>query len=620
MTAPRGRFGPGFPLQSPMPKDTPKRHLSLRHKLILLSVALATASAALVGGFLVWQAYGNLRRQSQQAQLALARGLADRLSLGLHHVALTVGNLARRPNFLGQPKGPLETEFSLVTAATELIDNLQVLLPDGRLWLRNQPGMTRAELPPTAFFLVQIRRLEVPGRPLVTGSYRTRDGRTGLVVSALVRAGGRARALLSAVFFPSFHGFGKEDFGRIGEEGSALIVDGKGLALAGPAGISPLADLAGDADVEAALAKGEGLCSFRDSSGDQVLSAFARVEPGDLRVVIRQPASQVYLPAGRMLVAMIVVLYVALVGTGVLAARLSGWAVEPLNRLTRQVGQAESGGAPLRTLNAYPEGDEVGLLARTLARSLMARDRQRRQRERALRRALQSERRLAEAEKLAALGQMSARLAHELNNPLAVIQGAAQMASREAGQAALEWLKEIDSESGRCKRLVRDLLDFTRPLRLEPRPTDLGALAAEAWNHALQGQPAAYRLRLPVRKAVLRVDPERFKQVFLNLFTNSMQAMPKGGTVGLDFRRHRAGWRLVVRDQGPGFQGQPPENLFKPFFSTKPRGSGLGLAIARSIVEAHGGSITASRARPRGALFAIRLPRTPRASFSRSGS
>ncbi|MCB9779357.1 MAG: HAMP domain-containing histidine kinase [Alphaproteobacteria bacterium] len=217
-------------------------------------------------------------------------------------------------------------------------------------------------------------------------------------------------------------------------------------------------------------------------------------------------------------------------------------------------------------------------------------------------RAAAAERDLEQARHLAALGQMSAVLAHEIRNPLASLKGHAQLLGELVeGQAPLERrAARVVSEAERLEALTNSLLDFARSTQVDRQPTALAELLA---------QVAEGRDRVEVRCAELRasVDPLRLRQVLDNLVDNALQADPDG-TVELAADRVAGALRLTVRDHGPGVPADQRETIFAPFHTGRTRGTGLGLAVARRIVQLHGGTLTVDDAPGGGACFTATIP------------
>lgn len=222
-------------------------------------------------------------------------------------------------------------------------------------------------------------------------------------------------------------------------------------------------------------------------------------------------------------------------------------------------------------------------------------------------------RRVSEAENLALLGMAAAAVAHELKNPLVAIGGFAQRIYRdlEEEHPHRDKLRIIVEQAGYMEGLLRDMLDFSRPVELRPAPVALNQLVDEVL--AMASQPAeeagvGFASRLDPAVGVLPVDAGRLRQVLLNLVLNAVQASPAGGLVSV--ATSRDGNKEVVfsvADQGPGIPPEIREKIFLPFFTTKAKGTGLGLAICNKLVKAHGGCLEVKDAPKRGSLFLVRL-------------
>jgi two-component system sensor histidine kinase HydH len=222
--------------------------------------------------------------------------------------------------------------------------------------------------------------------------------------------------------------------------------------------------------------------------------------------------------------------------------------------------------------------------------------------------------RLAQRERLAALGQLAATIAHEVRNPLAVIRSAAQDLAETAGTADADARRAcsfITAEIDRLGSVIGSLLAFARPLHVDPRPVRVPDLFDRALLLA-RDDLAAKRLRVDRHEAsalpAVQADADLLCQVLLGLLANAADAVPAGGTVALEAWAADGRVELVVADSGPGVPAELCERVFEPFFTTRPRGTGLGLAVARQIVEAHGGEIVAGNRPEGGARFTVRLP------------
>jgi len=224
------------------------------------------------------------------------------------------------------------------------------------------------------------------------------------------------------------------------------------------------------------------------------------------------------------------------------------------------------------------------------------------------------------AERLATAGRLASGIAHEIGNPLGAITGYVELATDrlgagDAGRAeAADFLARVGEEAQRIDRIVRDLLDLSRPAAAAHGPVELARPVDAALRLArVQPRFKAVDVELDLAPGLPPVlaDERRLAQVFLNLFLNAGDAMGGGGKVRVSARADGAAVLVRVADTGPGV---PPEHLprvFEPFFTTKGagQGTGLGLAISQGIVEAAGGELAAANAEGGGAVFSVRLLR-----------
>jgi signal transduction histidine kinase len=229
-------------------------------------------------------------------------------------------------------------------------------------------------------------------------------------------------------------------------------------------------------------------------------------------------------------------------------------------------------------------------------------------------------RKLQERDRLAALGQMAAGLAHEVKNPLGAIKGAAQLLvdpadGHEVDASSREFLGIILEEVDRLDRVVRSVLDYGRPSLGNPGSVDVNAAVRRTLQVLGPSRDPAIQRRLDTAEDVpaVRVDEEQLRQVLINLVSNAEEAMAGAGEVTVT-TRHRAsptgaGYvEIGVHDRGPGIPPEAMEHLFVPFFTTKPRGTGLGLAISQRMIQAMGGRIEVSAQPGVGSAFVILLP------------
>jgi signal transduction histidine kinase len=207
------------------------------------------------------------------------------------------------------------------------------------------------------------------------------------------------------------------------------------------------------------------------------------------------------------------------------------------------------------------------------------------------------------SERLAAIGRVAAGVAHEINNPIAVIRGYVKTMRQDAQQEELrEELRILDEEAAACQRISEELLMYARSSTLELRPVDAPELLREA---AERGAPSVV---VEADPAVIFVDPLRIRQVIVNLVINAREATIGDEEIVVRGCRQGDGYRVEVLDRGKGISAEAHERLFEPFFTTRRDGTGLGLAVCYGLVSAHGGRIRAEPRSGGGSRFVVDLP------------
>jgi signal transduction histidine kinase len=221
------------------------------------------------------------------------------------------------------------------------------------------------------------------------------------------------------------------------------------------------------------------------------------------------------------------------------------------------------------------------------------------------------ERRLHQNEKLASMGRMMASIAHEIRNPLGIIQSSAELLFKKAGSdssPASRLSKAIFDESQRLSRTVNDFLDYARPKEPDLRPVDLAELLRQGLTF-LDPELKAKRIEvvdeLPDTIQV-DADPDLLYRAMYNLLTNACQALNGAGRISLRWSEQDR--RLEIQDSGPGFEPDLAEQYVEPFFTTKDTGTGLGLAIVDSIIKKHGGTLTLHNASQGGGRVTVTFP------------
>ena len=293
----------------------------------------------------------------------------------------------------------------------------------------------------------------------------------------------------------------------------------------------------------------------------------------------------------RGLVVMIVLL--SLVQGGILLFGIQRWLVRPLAEINRSTSIISTGNFEHRVV--LRSRDEMGDLAQAVNR--MAQE---------LR---QSQARLVESERLAALGELVGYIAHNIRNPLASMRAAAQV-GRQQVQESQEAFQDVIDTVDRLEEWVQDLLSFMRPVNLDLAPRDLNGVirrALEVFRRKVAGQGPQLVLDLRPLPAV-EMDSHLMEQVLVAVMTNAVEASEPGGKVFVNSRLVDDAAVLRIRDEGEGIPQDVLEKAFAPYFTTKSNGVGLGLAMARKVMAAHQGSIELRSASGRGTTVTLYCP------------
>ncbi len=225
----------------------------------------------------------------------------------------------------------------------------------------------------------------------------------------------------------------------------------------------------------------------------------------------------------------------------------------------------------------------------------------------------QLEKKLLQSERLAAVGEAVAHVVHELKNPLMIIGGfTSQIRRYLEDERITQKLDLILEEVTRVERLVAGLGDFTKDYRLILRRADINSVLRDVVKVMAGAYPPGrygFRENLARDLEEISCDPDKLKQVFINVIANGMEAMFEGGVITLTTARTSSGIEIRISDEGLGIPDEDLQHIFEPFFTTRERGSGLGLAISYKIVQAHGGELSAVSRPGKGTTFIIRLPR-----------
>jgi two-component system NtrC family sensor kinase len=223
-------------------------------------------------------------------------------------------------------------------------------------------------------------------------------------------------------------------------------------------------------------------------------------------------------------------------------------------------------------------------------------------------------RQLVRSEKLAAIGQLVAGVAHELNNPLTSIVGYSELIADEIQEPGThQKLEKMMREAQRMRRIIENLLRFARQNSLEKKSANLEAMLADVLSlreYHIRTHGVTVQIEIEPQLPQVALDEDQFKQILLNLLNNSIDALEGMREKQIHIHASRRNDRVVLHfdDNGPGFA--EAHRVFDPFYTTKPvgKGTGLGLSICYGIVKEHGGEIHAVNLQPKGARVALELP------------
>jgi len=216
--------------------------------------------------------------------------------------------------------------------------------------------------------------------------------------------------------------------------------------------------------------------------------------------------------------------------------------------------------------------------------------------------------------RLASLGQLAAGIAHEIRNPLSSIKGFATYFKEryrevpEDQETADIMIQEVE----RLNRVIGQLLEFARPVSIERKSIDVLELVRQSLK-LVEGDTLQKGIRIEMEvipsERKVDLDPDKMKQVLLNLYLNALEAMERNGTLTVDIRDEKSGYvDIIISDTGAGIKKEDLAHVFDPYFTTKPSGTGLGLAIVHKIIESHGGEIRVESREGKGTRVVISLP------------
>jgi len=314
-------------------------------------------------------------------------------------------------------------------------------------------------------------------------------------------------------------------------------------------------------------------------------------------VIVLTPVATAFAAIHELLIALVTLLAGGVLIAAIIATRLSTRTARPIRELTeftREIGaQIET---PARDIRGSREVEELSRAFNRMIEDLK-----------------RSRDRLVRVSKLATVGEMAAKLAHEVRTPLGIIRSSAELLDRQSGlqPRSHEMLNYMVSECDRINQLVTGLLESARPRQPVFEPHELNSIiahVAELMSAKLEDKDL--HLELPERGAVIPIQCDRAQmiQILLNLLMNASQILPAGGHIKVSSRIAGDEAELTVEDDGPGIPAGSREEIFEPLVSNRDGGIGLGLSIVREIVTMHSGTLEVRDGSLGGACFCIRLP------------
>jgi signal transduction histidine kinase len=349
-----------------------------------------------------------------------------------------------------------------------------------------------------------------------------------------------------------------------------------------------------------------GVINIRDKDVEYFAGA-AKIDVGGLNVVTRISVSAAYLTARQLLSDLVIVgliiIFIAAI-SGVVVSRKFTAPLESLSAAVRKVAKGDfSVNVDIRSR------DEIGQLSTSfndMADELM-------ERERSLKSAQLA---LLQSEKMAAVGTLSAGLAHEVKNPLSAVLGYAQLSKRKLEQPEVikQHLDTIENETRRCNEIISNLMQFSRQEKGEFTDVTVNGVVEKSVgivDHQLGLNNVHVNMELAPDIPEIIGNPNQLQQVLMNLAINAQQAMaPDGGTVDIVTYCDDEKVYISVSDTGPGISEEVAKKIFEPFYTTKAagEGTGLGLSVTYGIIQDHKGDIRVERADSGGARFVIELP------------
>ncbi|MEW6430662.1 MAG: ATP-binding protein [Myxococcota bacterium] len=355
------------------------------------------------------------------------------------------------------------------------------------------------------------------------------------------------------------------------------------------------------------------------ADGQDRLAAWARVEQGGGAVVVEVPRDEVF-KATRELSRRSLLFAIGVVGIALaLSVAMGRRVTRPLIKLQKQMAVVSKGEYGVKVdVDGPAEIQDVGAAFNDMSSELVRRADE----------IARTHGQLVQSEKLSAVGELAASVAHEVKNPMVGIVGFSQLGlESEDTQEMREYFKLIEQDALRANNILQNLLEFSRPPEMELEllaVNDVVNGSLQLCRHQLQMQGVKVDTAFADGLPAIKGNSNQLRQVLLNLLLNAGQAMESSAKKEIHVRTlpgENGSVEIHVADTGPGIPEEVKGQLFKPFFTTKRRGkgTGLGLSVSRSIIEGHRGSIRVDSAPGQGATFVIRIPKATPTGEVRSG-
>ncbi|HBA60280.1 MAG TPA: hypothetical protein DCZ92_05600 [Elusimicrobia bacterium] len=585
----------------------------LRLKLTAAFIALSALTVVSLAYFTIQHSYQALKTQKQQDELVIARNISAQIDEVLVKAKATISTLSQHRD-VSSPESFRQSEaLDIVTQVTELIDGIAVIDNNGKVLAIDRTAPDTESLLPPHGDIKKIFVQPVRDNPATqfTKIFRSRSGEImTAIVSPVGRDGAPARIIVGFMILKN-HTMGGIERIRIGKTGYAYIVDASGNVIVHPQKERLLENLSDNPAVSELLTKREGIIEFTNKDEVRILAAFAKIEETGWGVVVRQPTEESYAAAERNLFFLVIVFVCSLLAALVLGIYLARKISDPVTALAVGVKQVAAG--DLNTKIKVETSDEIGQLALAFNDMTGKLKLHIDEIDKAHSEVLKTQKQLLQSEKMAAIGQLAAGLAHEIYNPLNVISGFTEVLLKqsERPEAEKKHLAEIYRETGRCQDLIAELLRFAKPKKSGRALSDLGVILTETVS-LIQAQAKTQKvsvvLEIPKDLPAVLADKDQLKQVFLNLLLNACQAMPSGGELSAKAYQTDGVVAVDIKDTGVGIKPQDIQNIFNPFFTTKAEGTGLGLALSFAVMESHGGTLNVKSEEGKGATFTLTLP------------